>query len=449
MMEALRLSGIDLTPLPYESSLGVLLRLCWRNAIDGNILAELLGLKKIYPTQTFSKVGWLKTNLLSLGPDWSIPRQDEAQVLETFGELASTFFSRTFRVCPICIGAAYHSYWHQFVLIETCPIHAVPLTANCIECGESLPPYSFNKPLFKRPYQCHHCKHPIVGDRISIGKHLNLRSDLDLLTKSMESLYNMFELRRETIAFLNELQPFYGGAITNIGDPLDTHALVKEVFLNTVDRPGLGLVSKRSEMTVLSWSIHVASCGSSRGNFPRAFKPVNERLASAVYRSTIRYLRDWIIRSAVSGTNCTNEVEFEDGKMCLEGASSHFLAYHLTRMAFEDYQCEPIDSKLRFFDLRFDVIPSSHSHGGRQPRLSWRAIFFSVYASMFWRVEHSRKEGPLLNLREIRTRMDPAVTKAVFRQQENSLSGYVVFPTVPGMPTWPFKNTRLSSATRF
>lgn len=52
--------------------------------------------------------------------------------------LRPTLFGAHARVCPLCLAAGYHSDLFALRLLQTCPIHAVPLRAECY-CGRAFP----------------------------------------------------------------------------------------------------------------------------------------------------------------------------------------------------------------------------------------------------------------------------------------------------------------------
>jgi hypothetical protein len=449
-MEQLKLSGADLTPLAHESTFSALLRMCWMNAFDEKVLAWILGIKRMYDSQSFIKPTWITYSQISSLFSWELPCKEEFEVLSTFGGLSRTFFSATLRICPSCMAASFHSYWHQFVLVDVCPVHKVELRSVCLHCGEPLPPYSLNRRLFGKPFHCHHCKQPFCGKEIKLMDHVKLRQNRVLFEANFGRLYSTLQASRDTVSSLQQLNPFHGGVISDIQNSFHADMLSKEIFLHAVADAGNAFVNAEHDITILSWKVNFVKSDYDGTYFRATTKAVDQSSISSVYRSTIRYLRNWIMKD-IAPDEIVNDkdLKFSDGELQIGNFSSYVLAYHLTRMSFEDYACEPLSAKIRFFGLRFDKPIPNYSYEGRRPKLSWRAIFFSVFASMFWRVEQARANMGYINVRTIRTRTDPSVVKGVFRQIDNILSGYVVFPTVPLMPTSPFKRTQLGPATRF
>jgi hypothetical protein len=246
------------------------------------------------------------------------------------------------------------------------------------------------------------------------------------------------------------LSSFHGG-ITCVGsNSLDADFLIKEVYLHTAGSDMSYMAAVRFDITVLSWKTKFFKSNVDTKYYWCMSRSTSVQTISAVYRSTVRYLRNWIVKD-LTNKEVLNDAELEcvNGLLNIGSLSSYVLAYHLTRMSFEDYALEPLSVAVRFFGLRLDEFIPNYSYAGRQPKLAWRALFFSVFASMYWRVEFARKDQGFLNIRSIRTRTDPSLVKAVFRQVDNILSGYVVFPAVPLMPTSPFKKTHLGIKTHF
>lgn len=52
-------------------------------------------------------------------------------------EKNESFISDNIRFCPICIKYGFHSYFHQFSLINICVFHLEKLTLKCPKCNKT------------------------------------------------------------------------------------------------------------------------------------------------------------------------------------------------------------------------------------------------------------------------------------------------------------------------
>ncbi|MFS0553699.1 hypothetical protein [Brevibacillus sp. 179-C9.3 HS] len=53
-------------------------------------------------------------------------------------EIAHLYLRESFSCCKICISYGYHSLFHQFVLLDTCPFHLCNLIHHCPSCNKKL-----------------------------------------------------------------------------------------------------------------------------------------------------------------------------------------------------------------------------------------------------------------------------------------------------------------------
>lgn len=163
-----RLSGLDLTPLPFESSLSILWRLAWRNALSTKLLNRLLGKTQAYSARDglFGRK-WIDSKVLLAATGWEVPSTQEQEFCRTLGFCKDAWAASHVRYCPMCLGEGYHSFWHQFSGVDVCPVHHVLLSTTCSQCGSRTPILAFCKELFDRAYLCPQCHTPISGQPLS------------------------------------------------------------------------------------------------------------------------------------------------------------------------------------------------------------------------------------------------------------------------------------------
>lgn len=67
------------------------------------------------------------------------------------------------RYCPACLKLGFHAAWFQWLHIERCPLHDLPLRTGCMRCKSSIP-YVLVITLLKsrwRALAAPRCGHPV------------------------------------------------------------------------------------------------------------------------------------------------------------------------------------------------------------------------------------------------------------------------------------------------
>ncbi len=65
----------------------------------------------------------------------------------------SFYIEKNLHFCPECIKLGYHSIFHQFKLIDTCPFHGNTIENKCPKCHTSIP-YILTDKWARSPYKC-------------------------------------------------------------------------------------------------------------------------------------------------------------------------------------------------------------------------------------------------------------------------------------------------------
>jgi hypothetical protein len=437
-------AGSDLKPLPHESNCSTLMRFAWRNTIDEKVQLEVINVRRIYRTQQFSTPDWIpEENILSSQLAWNFPSREEHQALGAFRGLEDILLSRSFRLCPMCIQAAFHSYWHQFVLLDRCPIHLVKLTDKCTHCGLPLPLYSFNKDLLARPYICASCGQSMAGIRPSLERHLGLRKKRRLIESKLGRLGEWLSTSSSVLSFFKELRLAQGGSLNGLNAWCGADRLLREVITRASYDSKCGLIKPKEQITLLSWKVRMVTTGRVI-SWGSGAKSMRERMILKVYRSTVNMLTNWIVSGLEAERRGENlVVKVRRGIMRIKDVSPELVALHLMRIALESYEPMPLVPQWSVSGLRYDLVSPDYGHERRHPRLAWRAAFLALFASMYCIAKDAKKKGTTINLRAIRTRIDATVAQVLEVEGENTLLGRVVFPSVPDMPVLPFKNTQL------
>lgn len=156
----------------FESAWGLTQKLAWLNHADpAQLLMSPLGYKQVPNDpadggRAYIDGDWLteRRSFAVAGREASIrdladvPRALFERTGTAFlGSMAQSLLSQRLRVCPVCIGGGYHSIVHQIAGLAQCPMHAVPLTDNCVRCGKSLGEFGLRRGSAYRCARCDSC----------------------------------------------------------------------------------------------------------------------------------------------------------------------------------------------------------------------------------------------------------------------------------------------------
>ena len=140
----------------YESIWSLFEKIKIVNTINGNELLKII--------QPSNSLGTRKRNANKL-PDEACEKLEELtrvnfkQILNSMQKLFKVNFLKDpmhiyhthLRYCGTCIRHNYHSYLHQYKLIDFCPFHLEEFEESCNNCGKQI--YFFNIAL-TIPYTC-------------------------------------------------------------------------------------------------------------------------------------------------------------------------------------------------------------------------------------------------------------------------------------------------------
>lgn len=80
---------------------------------------------------------------------------------------SQNYFRSDFAFCPVCMQTGYHSYFHQFELLQQCPFHLEHLQHHCPSCKSEIPYVHGQKPVgpsdFDGAFQCDRCGYRFHG----------------------------------------------------------------------------------------------------------------------------------------------------------------------------------------------------------------------------------------------------------------------------------------------
>ncbi|TCK90851.1 hypothetical protein B0G74_4663 [Paraburkholderia sp. BL9I2N2] len=188
-----RWAGGDLGPLPHESSLTVFWRFCWRNTLDEREVSEHFG-------ASGQAIDWAQFKRVT---GWRCPETIELRLQRLPSR--ELLFDTHMRYCPICLECAYHSVWHQFRALRSCPLHDVPLRSECCYCGHATAPLSEHLNCRAKPFCCKSCSQYLAGAEPDLDLHLDLLDQAPAICARMDGLERWVTQNHELLALVRGL----------------------------------------------------------------------------------------------------------------------------------------------------------------------------------------------------------------------------------------------------
>ncbi|MEM5345060.1 hypothetical protein [Paraburkholderia azotifigens] len=189
-------AGRDLSPLPHESALTILWRFGWRNVLGPpEIRAFLADGRKQIDWGAFKRIA-----------SWWCPEDTELRIERL--PARKMFFDSCLRYCPICLECGYHSVWHQFRPLPSCPIHDVRLMSRCFNCR--LPTTWMFEYLNDRtkPFRCKTCNGYLAGVEPNLDLHLDLRDQSAAIRDRLDRYDGWVTENHEVLALVEQLMDY-------------------------------------------------------------------------------------------------------------------------------------------------------------------------------------------------------------------------------------------------
>lgn len=436
-------SGTDLFPLPHESTLSILWRFGWRNALSAPCILSYCS-RRNYQSKglSFLSPSWIDPYAFHAKTGWTVPHPMETEFDSKYKDALVLWFSTKLRYCPICLEDGYHSLWHQFLLLVKCPRHGCLIQSTCQSCGKKLPEYRLTVQLFKRPYFCRHCHAPICGVEVSLERHLNLRAHQEELSAAFSHLHQWAESMRPTARFIRALTE------QNSGWKQEWSYWCRPVdFLHSIGHQVVGLpddciVPSYPDITLISWKLVTRFNSRSEANLGLNRTSYLIRGAEPVYRATLRILYKWIFPALVDDQNLKiweSLPRDSSGTINIQGIPPERAAFFLLRQLMEEQLVSASAADFYNVSIRSEAFARICLHEYRTPRLAWRALFLGMFASLYQLIDRAKKTGEI-NIRTMQINERSLVARFYRSVGFRKLEGGVVFPKVPGLPIKPFKN---------
>lgn len=389
-MNDLSWQALKLEPLPFESSVSALWLYCWRNVSNAEQLLKLISAKKSYPKNVHNTYpGWFDPTGINAITHWTLFKEDEKEFLHDGGPGQWYWTSHKLKFCPLCLEDTYHSYWHQSVFLDVCPIHNARLCTSCQLCRKATDDFGCTQSTFNQLYWCRHCGGPVSGARPSLSG----RRDLGLHREHIERCFH-------------DIQTWWIAS-----------ARVRERIVRLIGRQ-IQIPGNRPNVQLLARSGLTSLCGSPPGgrSYSRPLEWINwkgaavtpmrtaaiERLYPCDYRAYVQRSYRWTIRALERTVNGRYPYSFEQYRRHLAwpiqhdfsstvGYEPHLLALAIMRRFLE--------VQGRWLSVRSHESPllglAALSQIGRPSRKHWRAILLCIYAALYECIRSAR--GGLLD----------------------------------------------------
>jgi hypothetical protein len=430
------LIGTDLIPLPHESTLSILWRLGWRNALNAkqikHLCCESNNTDKKSDELLFA--AWIRPSYFQAHCGWVAPSNDEALIHRVFGCAAEVWFSSTFRCCPVCLQDGYHSTWHQLLLLRTCPAHQCPIVDRCQSCGRTLEELRFTSTMFANVYQCSSCREPIAGAKISLPGHLELRGDYFSLQRAFAPFVSWAKSIEPEMAMVRDIVrnneewrhawQFWARADDIL---MSLVPAVSEYSKNCECRPRIAFsqFTWRTDIPANKWD-------SMRKRSPLVIDQ-NRIIYSSAYRVVLRTIEEWmrkgglepaVIHSYASGCNSKGWLTNLDA---LTGIARAYIEFR--KMMENDFEY----SFFRFGLVEITRQPFRGSAYPRHfPRIAFRAAFLALFAAFIYAMQSMKmrrrfiasgsRNGDILPIYTESGRLDGVTTVGVIFPKADGLT---------------------------
>ncbi|MEI5996279.1 TniQ family protein [Paraburkholderia bengalensis] len=435
-------AGREYRPLPYESTASVAGRFAYCNAVSGrSALKKTIGYYWGASTSRFPNGVKLDAAKLKKLLNWDLPREEQ-QALGVSPALLKWMFCERFRYCPVCARMGYHSFWHQFLGIGTCPIHHSALMTTCPTCRDTVGRYGDAVNGVAGAFFCTRCGSSLVGEAFSLAQHEVLRANQCWLNvfRPLQRWFSQDNLSLkliEQIVIQNDLRAWSwcepGTFLCCAAQKIAPGPIALRPRM-----PG-------TQVTALHWKIQMTS-SQYPVDAPRGRNSNLQHHFPAVYVATLRKLHSWVF-DGMNGAQAARDMRsiMETGYLSVEGRTARQIALALFRACFELCPStvfgwtNPAEARVKSSFL-------VRSQDQWLQRLPLRALLLGSFAILFHSVLRQMQQHDRVSLLGHGTGVQIGVplvhlpSDSLRVASSEICEGFVLFPTIPGLDLhsiWP------------
>lgn len=415
-----RLTGLQYSPLPDESTFSALMRLAWLNVFDRRELADYcIGPGRAVPHfAEFRSLKWVQSDLIFRSLGWTLPNSIEPRIHAKFSneaELSWNFHNLKF--CPLCMEGLYHAIWFQLRNLQRCPLHDCRLVETCMSCGARSPAYEFESQIFDNAYRCATCGKPFSGAPPDVEAHEVLRGGMAQVEKSFAEYHAWLERV--------DLKAYHRHWPEKPASGWDRWCCVKSIQEHYLHRisvmPSEIAPPARNDLIALCWKTRMFV--DDRFDCRNSSVYENGDEMELVLNVFLRCLLPW----AFSGVSDTEQEAIRarfDGNEPIY--PQDFDAKQLAYLIVEG-------SHRWFFGPRKGQLGRMKSWCNRVPKVAYCAYLYGVYAGIYHSLKKMQRRGQIAWAPYGFYRVsDYLIAMCSVSREEHS--GRIIFPEVPGMP---------------
>lgn len=209
-------TGDTLPFLPFESPQSSILKFGWANALTTKEAAA------VFSTAVKGDTASKELNLPAKWAKWVDAYRNTTDIFSRRVICSCLgcddwllFETNVLRFCPICLGAGYHTWWHQCHLHTVCLMHGCRLSDQCMVCGTKIFFQNEARVSMREPYICSECSHPVAGVEPTWDAMIDLQAIRPLLMARYFPWAAWFNKLVESRVKWDKLHPVWYGEVAH------------------------------------------------------------------------------------------------------------------------------------------------------------------------------------------------------------------------------------------
>jgi hypothetical protein len=438
-------SGLDLPCLPYESDRSVLARFAWRHGLSWQQMKQhggptnwgvrysLAGERPI----SWQQLGFIRDALRKLNAREPFSRNSISNIAQA-GWIEPL---DRFRFCPICLEECYHSYIFHWMRLHTCPIHGCALYSTCLSCGA--PVGSRCNPLIGNPaYRCVRCHGPISGAEPNLLLHRQLQENAAWLQGALEASICRFEMLSDRLdKVLVPVRLIAEQSAMSVRRWGRFDHILKAAELVVEDGPLPKGTTQRVGMTFISWRV-VSELpeGGPLVALDTRLRASREKLLP-VYLATLRRIQQWLFDggSLEAAERRMYSTFYRQEKVGYVGDWNRLeLSYILFRLSMEVRDVRPCYKSVQIILRGWQRSLDQWTYHGALPRIAYRAWLLAAFAIIHAYISQ-HANSTIEEVLMVPGFPDSLIPTMSSSGNPTTTIGGVYFPSLQGMPMYPFR----------